>query len=186
MIANIIVYFNGNIHTNTSEGVTFTYEKPAYVSIPYTMSFADLHSGFCWCTEAETPKIVEKISYRYPISIFGGFMQYQAIPIKWWWWPSTNILNTSTASSTNSCHWVVRQFQISCCCPLPSSWRWGGRTWAEHSSRKRGRMGIKHQWKWWWGLWRRIWKRQWWCRWWCGWWCRWQALTLTLIKHSGG
>ena len=81
MSANIVVYFNGDILQNTSEGVIFVCEKPAYFSIPYTMSFADLESGLCRCIEAETPKTVEKITYRCPISIFGGFMQYQAIPI---------------------------------------------------------------------------------------------------------
>ena len=45
------------------------------------MSFADLRSGLCRCIEAKTLKIVEKITYRCPISIFGSFVQYQAIPI---------------------------------------------------------------------------------------------------------
>ena len=71
-----MVYFNGDILTNMSEGVTFICKKPAYFSILYTMSFADLESGFCRCIEAETPKTVEKKTYKCPISNFGGFMQY--------------------------------------------------------------------------------------------------------------
>ena len=81
MSANIVIYFNDDILQNTSKGVTFICKKPAYFFIPYTMSLADLESGLCRCIEAETPKTVEKITYRCPISIFGGFMQYQAIPI---------------------------------------------------------------------------------------------------------
>ena len=77
MSANIVVYFNGDILINMSEDVTFICKKPTYFSISYTMSFADLNSGFCRCIEAETPKTVEKITYRCPISIFGDFIQYQ-------------------------------------------------------------------------------------------------------------
>ena len=47
MNANIVVYFNGDILTNTSECVTLICEKLAYFSIPYIMSFADLKSGLC-------------------------------------------------------------------------------------------------------------------------------------------
>ena len=79
--ANIIIYFNSDVLINMSEGVAFICEKPAYFCILYTMSFAELESGVCQCIEDETPKIVEKIRYRCPISIFGGFIQYQAIPI---------------------------------------------------------------------------------------------------------
>ena len=81
MSTNIVIYFNDDILQNTSKGVTFICKKPAYFFIPYTMSLADLESGLCRCIEAEAPKTVEKIIYRYPISIFGGFMQYQAILI---------------------------------------------------------------------------------------------------------
>ena len=71
-----MVYFNGDILTKTSENVTFICEKPTYFFIPYTMSFANLESGLCQCIEAETPKTVEEITYRCPISIFDDFMQY--------------------------------------------------------------------------------------------------------------
>ena len=81
MSANLVVYFNSDILTNTSEGVTFICEKLAYFSILYTMSFANLESGLCRYIEAETPKTVEKITYKCPISIFHDFMQYQAILI---------------------------------------------------------------------------------------------------------
>ena len=77
---NIIVYFNSHI-LNTNEGVTFVCERPVYFSILYTMSFAELENGLCQCINTDTPKIVEKILYRCPISIFGGFIQYQAIAI---------------------------------------------------------------------------------------------------------
>ena len=59
MNANIIVYFNGDILTNTSEGMTFLCEKPTYFSIPYTISFAEIESRLCRCIETETPKYEE-------------------------------------------------------------------------------------------------------------------------------
>ena len=37
--ANIIIYSNGDVLTNMSEGVIFICEKLAYFSIPCTMSF---------------------------------------------------------------------------------------------------------------------------------------------------
>ena len=57
--ANIIIYFNDDI-LNTSESVTFTYSRPAFFSILYTMSFAELEDEFCQCIDADTPKTVEK------------------------------------------------------------------------------------------------------------------------------
>ena len=77
MSVNIVVYFNNDILINTSEGVTFMCEKLVYFFILYTMSFADLESGFCRYIEGKTLKTVEKITYRCPISIFDGFMQFQ-------------------------------------------------------------------------------------------------------------
>ena len=73
--ANIIIYFNGDI-INTSEGVIFVCERPKYFSIPYTMSFKELEDGLCRCIDIYTPKIMEKIRYKCPISIFGKFIQY--------------------------------------------------------------------------------------------------------------
>ena len=44
--ANIIVYFNRDV-LNTNEGMIFVCERPAYFSIPYMMSFAELKDGLC-------------------------------------------------------------------------------------------------------------------------------------------
>ena len=77
---NIIIYFNGDV-LNTNEGVIFVCERSIYFSISYMMSFAELEDGLCQYIDAGTPKIMEKIRYRFPISIFGRFIQYQAIPI---------------------------------------------------------------------------------------------------------
>ena len=79
-LPNIIAYFNGDV-VNTNEGVTFICERPRYFSISYTMSFAEFEDGLYQCIDANTPKTMEKIRYRCPISIFEGFIQYQAIPI---------------------------------------------------------------------------------------------------------
>ena len=72
--ANTTVYFKSDILTNTSECVIFVCEKPAYFCIPYTVLFMELESRLCQCIEAKTLKIVKKIKYRYPISIFGNFI----------------------------------------------------------------------------------------------------------------
>ena len=56
MSANIVMYFNGDILTNTSEGMTFICDKPAYFSISYTISFADLETRLCRYIEVETLK----------------------------------------------------------------------------------------------------------------------------------
>ena len=49
--------------------------------IPNSMLFVESNDGLCRCIRANTPRIVVLIRYKYLISIFGRFIQYQAILI---------------------------------------------------------------------------------------------------------
>ncbi|RYR45908.1 hypothetical protein Ahy_A07g031678 [Arachis hypogaea] len=71
------VYYFGQILLQTSEGVTFVCENPLDVVIPFTISFEELKGVICEKIHSERVRRVACILYRYPIQVFGGFVQFQ-------------------------------------------------------------------------------------------------------------
>nr|XP_025625118.1 uncharacterized protein LOC112717245 [Arachis hypogaea] len=71
------VYYFGQILLQTSEGVTFVCENPLDVVIPFTISFEELKGVICEKIHSERARRVACILYRYPIQVFGGFVQFQ-------------------------------------------------------------------------------------------------------------
>ncbi|RYR16010.1 hypothetical protein Ahy_B04g072998 [Arachis hypogaea] len=80
-IANMRVYFNGEIIPNTHEGVTFVCECPFSFVIPWTMSFVELQNGLCENIQSHISKRVSNILYRNPVQVFGGMIQFQLMSI---------------------------------------------------------------------------------------------------------
>ncbi|RYR78557.1 hypothetical protein Ahy_A01g003383 [Arachis hypogaea] len=71
------MYYHGQILLQTFEGVKFVGENPLDVVIPFTLSFEELKGVIC---EKKNPQIrrgVSCILYRYSVSVFGGFVQFQ-------------------------------------------------------------------------------------------------------------
>ncbi|RYR46522.1 hypothetical protein Ahy_A07g032248 [Arachis hypogaea] len=71
------VYYFGQILLQTSEGVTFVCENPLDVVIPFTISFEEFKGVICEKIHSERAKTISCILYRYPIQVFGGFVQFQ-------------------------------------------------------------------------------------------------------------
>ncbi|XP_057734692.1 uncharacterized protein LOC130950174 [Arachis stenosperma] len=71
------VYYFGQILLQTSEGVKFICEKLLDVVIPFIISFEELKGVICEKIDSERAKKISCILYRYPIQVFGGFVQYQ-------------------------------------------------------------------------------------------------------------
>ncbi|RYR65819.1 hypothetical protein Ahy_A03g011740 [Arachis hypogaea] len=71
------VYYHGQILLQTSEGVKFVCDNPLDIIIPFTLSFEELKGIICEKIDSQTRRIVSCILYRYPISVFGGFVQFQ-------------------------------------------------------------------------------------------------------------
>ncbi|RYR19353.1 hypothetical protein Ahy_B03g064112 isoform A [Arachis hypogaea] len=69
-IANMRVYYNGEIIPNTHERVTFVCECPFSFTIPCTMSFVELQNGLCENIQSHISKRVSNILYRNPIQVF--------------------------------------------------------------------------------------------------------------------
>nr|XP_025607674.1 uncharacterized protein LOC112701090 [Arachis hypogaea] len=80
-IANIRVYYNGEVIPNTHEGVTFVCECPFSFVIPYTTSFVELQNGICVNIPSHISKSVSYILYRSPVQVFGGLIQFQIMAI---------------------------------------------------------------------------------------------------------
>ncbi|RYR15025.1 hypothetical protein Ahy_B04g071761 [Arachis hypogaea] len=80
-IANLRVYYNGEVIPNTHEGVTFVCECPLSFAIPCTMSFVDLQNGLCNNIQSHILKRVSNLLYRSPVQVFGGLIQFQLMPI---------------------------------------------------------------------------------------------------------
>ncbi|RYQ96255.1 hypothetical protein Ahy_B08g091939 [Arachis hypogaea] len=80
-IANLRVYYNGEIIPNTHEGVTFVCECPFSFAIPCTMSFVELQNGLCDNIQSHISKRVSNILYRNPVQVFGGLIKFQIMPI---------------------------------------------------------------------------------------------------------
>ncbi|RYR00311.1 hypothetical protein Ahy_B07g088434 [Arachis hypogaea] len=71
------VYYFGQILLQTSEGVRFVCENPLDIVIPFTISFEELKGVFCEKIHSERARRVACILYRYPVQVFGGFVQFQ-------------------------------------------------------------------------------------------------------------
>ncbi|RYR51969.1 hypothetical protein Ahy_A06g026905 [Arachis hypogaea] len=80
-IANLRVYYNGEVIPNTHEGVTFVCECPLLFAIPCTMSFVELQNGLCNNIQSHISKRVSNILYRNHVQVFGGLIQFQMMPI---------------------------------------------------------------------------------------------------------
>ncbi|RYR69651.1 hypothetical protein Ahy_A03g016207 isoform B [Arachis hypogaea] len=75
-IANLRVYYNGEVISNTHEGMTFVFECPLSFAIPYTMSFVELQNGLCNNIQSHILKRVSNLLYRSPVQVFGGLIQF--------------------------------------------------------------------------------------------------------------
>ncbi|RYQ98200.1 hypothetical protein Ahy_B08g094257 [Arachis hypogaea] len=71
------VYYFGQILLQTSEGVTFVCENLLDIVIPFTISFEELKGVICEKIHSERARRVACILYRYPVQVFGGFVQFQ-------------------------------------------------------------------------------------------------------------
>ncbi|RYR55069.1 hypothetical protein Ahy_A06g030320 [Arachis hypogaea] len=61
----------------TSKGVKFICENPLDVVIPFIISFEELKGVICETIDSERARKISCILYRYPIPVFGGFVQFQ-------------------------------------------------------------------------------------------------------------
>ncbi|XP_057745381.1 uncharacterized protein LOC130963268 [Arachis stenosperma] len=80
-VANLRVYYNGEVVTNTHEGVTFVCECPLSFAIPCTMGFVELQNGLCNNIQSHILKRVSNLLYRSPVQVFGSLIQFQIMPI---------------------------------------------------------------------------------------------------------
>ncbi|RYR68855.1 hypothetical protein Ahy_A03g015342 [Arachis hypogaea] len=71
------VYYFGQILLQTSEGVKFICENLLDVVIPFTISFEEIKCVICEKLDFEMSKKISYILYRYPIPVFGRFIQFQ-------------------------------------------------------------------------------------------------------------
>ncbi|RYR24151.1 hypothetical protein Ahy_B02g057654 [Arachis hypogaea] len=71
------IYYYGQILLQTYEGVQFVCENPLDVVIPFTLSFEELKGVICKKIDSQRCRRVSCILYRYPLSVFGGFVQFQ-------------------------------------------------------------------------------------------------------------
>ncbi|QHO43505.1 Putative mutator sub-class protein [Arachis hypogaea] len=71
------VYYFDQILLQTSEEVTFVCENSLNVVIPFTISFEELKGVICEEIHSERARRISCILYRYPIQVFGGFVQFQ-------------------------------------------------------------------------------------------------------------
>ncbi|RYR10291.1 hypothetical protein Ahy_B05g078767 [Arachis hypogaea] len=71
------IYYYGQILLQTYEGVQFVCENPLDVVIPFTLSFEELKGVICEKIDSQRCRRVSCILYRYPLPVFGGFIQFQ-------------------------------------------------------------------------------------------------------------
>ncbi|XP_016196174.1 uncharacterized protein LOC107637255 [Arachis ipaensis] len=71
------IHYFGQILLQTSEGVKFICENPLDVVIPFIISFEELKGVICEKINSERARKISCILYRYPVPVFGGFIQYQ-------------------------------------------------------------------------------------------------------------
>ncbi|RYQ93240.1 hypothetical protein Ahy_B09g099507 isoform B [Arachis hypogaea] len=81
-IANVRVYYNGEIKLNTHKGVTFVCECPfSFAIIPCTMSFVELQNSLCENIQSHISKRVSNILYRNHVQVFDRLIQFQLMSI---------------------------------------------------------------------------------------------------------
>ncbi|RYQ80526.1 hypothetical protein Ahy_Scaffold1g106883 isoform A [Arachis hypogaea] len=71
------IYYYGQILLQTYEGVQFVCENPLDVVIPFTLSFEELKGVICEKIDTQRCRRISCILYRYPLPVFGGFVQFQ-------------------------------------------------------------------------------------------------------------
>ncbi|RYR25098.1 hypothetical protein Ahy_B02g058723 [Arachis hypogaea] len=71
------VYYHGHILLQTSKGVKFVCDNLLDIVIPFTLSFEELKGVICDKMDSQISRRVSCILYRYPISVFGGLVQFQ-------------------------------------------------------------------------------------------------------------
>ncbi|QHO50106.1 uncharacterized protein DS421_1g19760 [Arachis hypogaea] len=71
------IYCYGQILLQTYKGVQFVCKNPVNVVIPFTLSFEELKGVICEKIDSQRSRRVSCILYRYPLSVFGGFVQFQ-------------------------------------------------------------------------------------------------------------
>nr|XP_025628428.1 uncharacterized protein LOC112721592 [Arachis hypogaea] len=71
------VYYFGRILLETSEGVKFVCENPLDIVIPFIISFEELKGVICEKIDLAVARKISCILYKYPIPVFGGFVQFQ-------------------------------------------------------------------------------------------------------------
>ncbi|RYR68730.1 hypothetical protein Ahy_A03g015210 [Arachis hypogaea] len=71
------IYYHGQILLQTAEGVKFVCENPLDIIIPFTLSFKELKGVICEKIDSQICRRISCILYRNPISVFGGFVQFQ-------------------------------------------------------------------------------------------------------------
>ncbi|MED6125263.1 hypothetical protein PIB30_066989 [Stylosanthes scabra] len=76
---NLLVYHNGEVIRNTQEGVSFVYEFSVSISIPFTMTFAELQNGLCECIDGHVLKKVNQILYQMTVQIFGEAIHFDTM-----------------------------------------------------------------------------------------------------------
>ncbi|XP_025616710.1 uncharacterized protein [Arachis hypogaea] len=72
------LFYFGQILLETAEGVKFICESPVDIVIPFIISFEELKGVICEKIGSERARNISCILYRYPIQVFGGFVQYQS------------------------------------------------------------------------------------------------------------
>ncbi|XP_015960200.2 uncharacterized protein LOC107484072 [Arachis duranensis] len=71
------IYYYRQILLQTYEGVQFVCENPLDVVIPFTLSFEELKGVICEKIGTQRCRRISCILYRYPLPVFGGFVQFQ-------------------------------------------------------------------------------------------------------------
>ncbi|RYR60950.1 hypothetical protein Ahy_A04g018038 [Arachis hypogaea] len=70
------IYCYGHILLQTYEGVQFVCENPLNVVIPFILSLEELKGVICEKIDSHRSRRVSCILYRYPLPVFGGFVQF--------------------------------------------------------------------------------------------------------------
>ncbi|XP_057719389.1 uncharacterized protein LOC130933793 [Arachis stenosperma] len=71
------IYYHGQILLQTAEGVKFVCENPLDIIIPFTLSFEEFKGVICEKMDSQICRRISCILYRNPVSVFGGFVQFQ-------------------------------------------------------------------------------------------------------------
>ncbi|XP_020978303.1 uncharacterized protein LOC110271624 [Arachis ipaensis] len=70
------VYYNGQTLSQTSEGIRFMCQNSCDI-VPFIILFEKLKSLICEMIDLQILKRVTSVLYKYPIIVFGGFIQFE-------------------------------------------------------------------------------------------------------------